>query len=366
MSQPELPERLGQALPALLEGLRHAEVGIMVFFHHGAKTYKLYANDAATRPLGYDAIDWLALPMYATVAPEQRDALARLYTMPQPPTPAIELMLRHRDGNLLRGEYTAMHAVIESGVVVFLISRVVGPQLQAQLSIVEADRVALVGALAAGFAHEINNPLTSVVLNLRSLRKLLASGTTDVPFALRCVDDLTLAAERIASNVRAFQSLASPGTRERVDLGAIVASALRLAIPTLEPRAMVVRRIATAPVCVLGEEARLGQAVLAMLLFASSGFAEPSHVGNEIHVVVEVRGTDAIVEISDNGRALAAAEASHAFDPFFRTHTRGAGVGVGLGVARSIAVTLGGDVALAARAGGGAAITLRLPPAPAP
>nr|HEX4315246.1 ATP-binding protein [Kofleriaceae bacterium] len=361
MSRPELPERLGEALPALLEGLRHAEVGIMVFFQHGGKTYKLYANDAATRPLGYKALDWLGLPMYSTVAPEQRDALARLYSLTEPPAPAIELVLRHADGTALRGEYTAAHAVVESGVVTFLISRVVGPQLQAQLSIVEADRVALVGALAAGFAHEINNPLTSVVLNLRSLRKLLAGGGSDAPFALRCIDDLTLAAERIASNVRAFQSLASPGVREAIDLGAIVSSSLRLAMPTLEPRAMVTRKIAPAPVLVVGEEARVGQAVLAMLLFASSGFAEPSHNGNEIAVTVELRGGDAVIEISDNGQALAPDEASHAFDPFFRTHARGAGVGVGLGVARSIAVTLGGDVVLTARDGGGAVVTLRLP-----
>jgi C4-dicarboxylate-specific signal transduction histidine kinase len=366
MSRPELPPQLGEALPALLDGLRSADVGVMVFFHHGGKNYKLYANDAATLPLGYSAVEWLGLPMYATLAPDQRDAVAKLYTRVDPPTAPFELALRHRDGTERRGEFTVASALVESGIVVFIIQRHVGHVLQSRLSLLENDRVELVGALAAGFAHEINNPLTSIVLNLRTLRKQLAMvtpGTFDATVMQRCVDDLVLATDRIAGNVRAFQTLATPRARDRIDLGAVVASALRLALPTLEPRAMVLRQISATPK-VVGEEARIGQAVLAMLLFASSGFAEPSHAGNEITVAVEVRLGEVVVEVSDNGRALAADEAEHAFDPFFRTHTRGAGVGVGLGIARSIATTLGGSVELTARDGGGAVVTMRLPPAP--
>jgi len=186
------------------------------------------------------------------------------------------------------------------------------------------------------------------VLNLRSLRKHIASGATDALVALRCVDDLTLAADRIASNVRALQTLSTHSGSDAVDLAAVVSSALRLAAPTLEPRAQVTRRIAsTAKVC--GEESRLGQAVLAMLLFSSSGFSESGDAGGEIVVAVEPRGPRVVVEVSDNGRDLAPEEAEHAFDPFFRSPARGAGVGVGLGIARSVASTLGGDVSLARR-----------------
>jgi C4-dicarboxylate-specific signal transduction histidine kinase len=365
VTAPELPSQFGTALPALLDALRYAEVGVIVFFHHGGKTYKLYANDAAVMRLGYTAAEWMMFPMGTTLAPEMREVVAQLYTRGDAPTQPLELMLRHRDGRVLRGEFTMASAAIESGIVFFVISRDFGHRLQTQLSLLEADRVALVGALAAGFAHEINNPLTSIVLNLRSLRKQFTAATgaaADPTLALRYLDDLAHATERIASNVRAFQTLATPGQRDRVDLAAVVTSALRLAAPTLEPRAAVLRSIVAQPQ-VMGEDARIGQAVLAMLLFASSGFAEPNHVGNQICVVVELRRGDAVVEVSDNGRALGEDEAVHAFDPFFRSHTRGAGVGVGLGVARSIATTLGGAVNLAAREdGGGAVITMRLPP----
>ena len=80
----------------------------------------------------------------------------------------------------------------------------------------------------------------------------------------------------------------------------------------------------------------------------SSGFdSEGAATSNRIVVAVEDREGKVIVEVSDNGRELSETEAEHAFDPFFRTPVRGAGVGVGLGVARSVAVTLGGGVALA-------------------
>jgi C4-dicarboxylate-specific signal transduction histidine kinase len=104
-----------------------------------------------------------------------------------------------------------------------------------------------------------------------------------------------------------------------------------------------------------------------MLLFSSSGFdSEKAVAANRIVVAVEEREGFIVVEVSDNGRDLTQDEADHAFDPFFRSSVRGAGVGVGLGVARSVAITLGGEVSLAQRQDGGAIITMRLPPAPQP
>jgi len=103
--------------------------------------------------------------------------------------------------------------------------------------------------------------------------------------------------------------------------------------------------------------------VLAMLLFSCSGFDGTAPDGR-IVVAVEERDNWVIVEVSDNGPELPEDEARHAFDPFFRSQVRGMGFGVGLTVARSVASTLGGDVAMTPRIGGGTVITLRLPPLP--
>ncbi len=355
-------------LPALLEALNYAGVGVFVFRVRDGAAEKVFVNAPFAKSLGYTMDEWLATPLWSTVAKEQQQAIAQVFqrirTGDTPVGGAIEVRLAHRDGHEVLGEIAAALTETDLGQLVVFVVR--DSHRQSQLSLLEADRIQLVGALAAGFAHETNNPLTSVLLNLRSLRKQVISNLTDVAQAkaLRCLDDITTGAERIASNVRARQTLATRSATQSIDLSAVVSAALRLAAPTLEPRAHVIRQIfPVSPVA--GEESRIGQAVLAMLLFSSSGFdGELSSASNRIVVAVEEREGWVVVEVSDNGRDLTGEEAQHAFDPFFRSQVRGAGVGVGLGVARSVAVTLGGQVTPAPRAGGGAVITMRLRPAP--
>ena len=355
---------LGPVATMLLDGLTNANIGYAIFIERAGKFEKLAANEVAIRNFGYSVQEWLDQPMFGVVTPADRHKIAQLYDrliggVPIPPV--LEITFVHRDGHEVRAELAMVSLDLPEGRGLVMIM----PDLGARMQLLEADRIALVGALAAGFAHEANNPLTSVLLNLRSLRKQLVQHLSDgeQSSALRCLDDITTGAERIASNVRAFQTLASRSATQPIDLAAVVSAVLRLALPTLEPRAHVIRQIV--PVRpVAGEESRVGQAVLAMLLFSSSGFEQVASAGNRIVVAVEERDGSVIVEVSDNGRELAADEVHHAFDPFFRSPTRGAGVGVGLGVARSVATALAGGVTLAPRPGGGAVITMKLPPSP--
>jgi two-component system NtrC family sensor kinase len=358
---------LGPTLPAVLEALTSAGVPMHVIAVRDGKIERWYANHHAAAMLGYTIDEVMNIPVEEIVLPEQRHLLHQLaagFRAGQAVPPVIELTSIHKDGSPIQLEY-ALGSVRVGDVDVYALSpRPVVATVQTQISLLEADRIELVGALAAGFAHEINNPLTSVLLNLRSLRKqLTAEPNSTAAQVLRCLDDVTLGAERIANNVRALQTLATRSATQSIDLAAIVSSALRLAAPTLEPRAQVIRQIL--PVrAVIGEESRIGQAVLAMLLFSSSGFeAESTSSTNRIVVIVEERQPHIVVEVSDNGRDLTAEEIRGAFNPFFRSPARGAGVGVGLGVARSVATGLGGEVTLAPRAGGGAVITMRLPAA---
>jgi PAS domain S-box-containing protein len=357
-------------LPALLDALSSADVGVVVIRFRD-KAEKIFVNAPAVRKLGYTPEEFLASPIYQTIAPSDRERVALMFARVaagEPPPAVVEMRMFHKDGSAVRAECSLGRVDAGGDRLVVLVVRDMGVVPQAHVSLLEADRIALVGALAAGFAHETNNPLTSVLLNLRSLRKQVTTQLTDKPqaTALRTVDDITTGAERIASNVRALQTLATRGSTQTADIVAVVSAALRLAAPTLEPRAHVIRQIFPVP-AVSGDEARIGQAVLSMMLFSSSGFDDNvASTSNRIVVSVEERDGNVFVEVSDNGRDLTPDEASHAFDPFFRSSVRGAGVGVGLGIARSVALALGGNVTLAPRSGGGAVITMSLPPATRP
>jgi len=353
-------------LPALLDALGYAGTGVLVVADRGAELERWYTNEPAATIFGYEVDEIAAVPPIEQIVPEQRALVLQLsasFRAGQPIPATLEYTGLCKDGSRLTIELAMSHLRVPGGVVYVMVIRDTGNR--PELSLLEADRIGLVGALCAGFAHEINNPLTSVLLNLRSLRKQL---TRNLPPdaqqpALRCLDDITTGSERIASNVRALQALATRSETRPLDLTALVSASLRLAGPSLDARAHVIRQLFPVPP-VIGEEARLGQAVLAMLLFSSSGFeSETTNTANRIVVAVDERGGDVVVEVSDNGRDLPAEEARHAFEPFFRSKARGAGVGVGLGVARSVAAALGGEVALAPRPGGGAVITMRLPAA---
>lgn len=357
------PTELAPMLPALLDALGHLGIGITILADRGQDLERLYSNEAAAGLFGYAVAD--LPPPLDVIIPEQRQVARQLSARVragQPAPTTLEYTGLHKDGHTIQIEFALGVYPLPDGLAYLLVTRDPMP-LASQLSLLEADRIGLVGALAAGFAHEINNPLTSVLLNLRSLRRQLHANLAEgaQPQAVRCLDDITTGAERIASNVRALQTLATRSGTQSIDLAAVVSAALRLAAPTLEPRAQVIRQIS--PVRpVIGEESRIGQAVLAMLLFSSSGFeAETTQATNRIVISVEDRGDEVVVEVSDNGRALTLEEARRAFDPFYRSPARGAGVGVGLGVARSVAATLGGEVTLVPRAEGGAVITMRLP-----
>jgi PAS domain S-box-containing protein len=360
-----IPE-LDAMLPALLDALGYVGTGVTVIADRGNGLERWYTNPPVATLLGYSVDELQALPAIETIVPEQRSLVLQLsasFRAGQSVPPALEFTAIRKDGTVVPVELAMSPFQVPDGMAYVMVVREVSAHQQVQLSLLEADRIGLVGALSAGVAHEVNNSLTSVLLNLRSLRRQLTAGLPGLaqPQAMRFIDDITIGAARIKHNVRALQTLTTRGPPAALDLAAVVSSALQLASPTLEPHAHVIRQIF--PVDrVIGEESRIGQAVLAMLLFASSGFhAELANTSNRIVVCVEQRDGDVVLEVSDNGGALTPEETHHAFDPFYRSAARGAGLGVGLGVARSVAAALGGEVTLASRPSGGAVITMRLP-----
>jgi PAS domain S-box-containing protein len=242
-------------------------------------------------------------------------------------------------------------------------------QKLAQEQLMLTDRLASVGMLAAGVAHEINNPLSYLMGALDFLDEQARSAGVlgEVPDATRALAEAREGAQRVRQVVRDLRALS--GTREerraRVALPPIVDSAIRMAASETQPRARVVREFGEAP-AVVADEARLGQVVLNLLVNAAHAIPEGAAEANEIRIVI---GTDAsgraLLEVRDTGSGIAPEAAARIFDPFFSTKPRGVGTGLGLAICRSIVVALGGEISAEPRAGGGTTLRVVLPPAPA-
>jgi signal transduction histidine kinase len=215
--------------------------------------------------------------------------------------------------------------------------------------LVQSEKLAGIGRLAAGVAHEINNPLAVILGYARLLRKRAEGPLRD---ELGIIEDEAVRARDIVQGLLDL-SRPLPAGRDRVDLREICDEVVgRLLQATdLRAAAIQVEGAGFAP----GVPAKLRQ-VLGNLVRNGAEAAGP---GGRVTVRVVEAGDQVRVEVEDTGAGIAEAARDRIFEPFFTTKERG--TGLGLAVSRAIARAHGGDVTGESVPGGGARFTLRLP-----
>jgi signal transduction histidine kinase len=232
-------------------------------------------------------------------------------------------------------------------------------------------RLAAVGELAAGIAHEINNPLAYIGSNLRALREqwfalgeaLRAAAPKETledlfEEGLEMVDDSLEGVERTAAivrDVRAF-SHGGQGTREALDVNELVGRALRLAEPQFRARARVVREYGRVP-SVTGVRRELEQVVLNLLVNAVQALEGPGTVT----VRTTSRDDEVVIQVADDGRGIPPDHVERIFDPFFTTKPVGVGTGLGLSISHEIVRRHGGRIDVSSEPGRGSEFRVRLP-----
>jgi signal transduction histidine kinase len=230
-----------------------------------------------------------------------------------------------------------------------------------------ADRVALMGRLAASVAHEVNNPLAYVALNLEGItRELHAAGERIESAArdrlLRAAREALGGVERVQHIVRAVGAFGrgDEDTIEPVDVHQVLASALNMAGHYVPGRARLVRdyratRLARA------NAFRLEQVFVNLLVNAADAILEAAREANEIRISTN-DGDDGrvVVEVSDTGSGIPREAQELIFEPFFSTKPIGKGTGLGLSVCRSIVSSLGGEISAHDADGGGSTFRVSL------
>ncbi|MBF5043491.1 MULTISPECIES: PAS domain S-box protein [Myxococcaceae] len=241
--------------------------------------------------------------------------------------------------------------------------------LSAQEKLVQSEKLAAAGQLAAGVGHEINNPLAFVMGNLDFALSALQGSpapATSSPASLTEVHQaLSEAREgadrirRIVADLKLF-SRADESALVPVDLHAALEFSLSMAMPQLRHRALVERSYGEPPrVC--ANEGRLSQVFLNLLVNAAHALPEGSASEHRVRILTRREGGSAVVEISDTGCGMSPEVLERAFEPFFTTKAVGAGTGLGLSICHGIVRGLGGTLSATSTKGQGATFRVVLP-----
>jgi CheY-like chemotaxis protein len=227
-----------------------------------------------------------------------------------------------------------------------------------------------VGTLAAGVAHEINNPLTYIMSGLEHAQHELGSLGKELPKGRldeigEVVREAYSGAERVRRIVRDLKTFSRPDEEEReaVPLAPVIESAIGMAQNEIRHRARLVRELGDTPP-VTASEARLGQVFLNLLVNAAQAVPEGDVEHNEVRVRT---GTDekgrVFIDVSDTGKGIAPDDLGRIFDPFFTTKPVGQGTGLGLAICHGIVHALGGDIDVESQVGKGSRFRVTLPAA---
>jgi ligand-binding sensor domain-containing protein/signal transduction histidine kinase/CheY-like chemotaxis protein len=274
----------------------------------------------------------------------------------------VALLFRWRVGRLRARERLLQRKVEERTQALAQANEVLEENMRAlretQAQLVQAGRMAAVGTLAAGVGHEINNPLAYIVSNLEfasaelvTLARQAQDGPGQLGQRLRDMDQVLREAllgtdrvRRIVKDLKTF-SRGDEETRGPVDLHAVLDSAAKMVANELRPRARLVKDYGPGA-CVEGNEARLAQVFLNLLINAAQALPEGHPEQHEVRLVTRVAGDKVVAEVHDTGCGISAEQQARIFDPFFTTKPVGVGTGLGLALCHAFVTSLGGTIAV--------------------
>ncbi|MFT3706780.1 MAG: ATP-binding protein [Archangium sp.] len=223
-------------------------------------------------------------------------------------------------------------------------------RLQAEL--VATDRLATVGKLAAGVAHEVGNPLAGILGYLSVVRMRSMDNAEMLDLVVRIENEV----QRIDQIVRSLLELGRPsrGAASAIDVRSVIDSSVRLLGASREFEGVKIELDAPAALYLRAEPGPLSQVLINLLINS----AQAMNGKGRVWIRAEERGS---VVVEDEGPGLPAQVKEHLFEPFFTTKQAGKGTGLGLAVSRHLLAQFEGRIEAGDRPGGGARFTISLP-----
>jgi len=328
----------------------------------------LWTNREVAAVLGYErADDLVGRALLDLVAPSSHDLVrSRMHGAADGDLPdLVETRLLRSDGDIVFVEVSPTQTVSFGGQPARLVvGRDVTERIRLRQQLLIADRMASIGMLAAGVAHEVNNPLAYVLNNIEMATKELAQQGESTRTTREALGIALEGVDRIRTIVRGLLELArvDDAAVGPVDVRAIVESTVGLAARQISERARLETDYRPVPFA-LGTSARLGQVLLNLLTNALEAMPTGAKDTNRLRVVVRRSASGGVVvEISDNGVGIAPEHAARIFDPFFTTKASGEGTGLGLAITQRLVAELGGELSFESSPRRGTTFRLTLQP----
>ncbi len=348
-----------------------------------ARQAELFGYRAPAEMIGAGVFD-------SIVEPDRSAAAARIGRMRAEGEPAAlrEFHIVRTDGSSVHIEVSSLPFEFEGEPAILSFGRDVSERRRMQGELLQADRLAAVGKLAAGVAHEVNNPLAYVIANvgmveeelpqiaadLGSLHDILpASGQARLGSALQrlhearqALQEASEGAERVRVIVRDLKTFSRHDdiSSGAVDVRRVIESSINMAWNEIRHRARLVKDFGKAP-SIEANEGRLGQVFLNLLLYAAQSIPEGDRDRNVIRVATD---TDArgrvVVTVSDSGAGIPRESLGSIFDPFFSARVGGkspGASGLGLSLCHGIVQQLGGEISVESQPGEGTTFRVALP-----
>lgn len=236
------------------------------------------------------------------------------------------------------------------------------------LRVGQVARLNTLGELAAGMAHELNQPLTAILANTQAARRLLQDDPPELTTALHAMDQAAAQARRAAEVLgrlrRTVEQPSPAASGQPVDLAQAVRNAIDLLEPECKRRAVVPSVHLAHPVRVLAERVALEQIVHNLLTNALQALDLVPAGERQLSIDIASNQGMGVLRVADTGPGIAPETLPHVFQPFFTT--REGGLGLGLSLCETLASGMGGQLCAQANEPRGAVFVLTLPLAPAP
>jgi PAS domain S-box-containing protein len=333
----------------------------------------IFTNRAAESLLGYSRSELLSMNVRQIYAPEILEAMESGFTdLKAKGDKRVESLLMTKSGERIPVEIRSFGIYDDDGnfLRTFSILRDIRKIKELEAGLIHASRLAAIGELASGVAHDINNPLTIVLLSNEMLSRSLAELEGADPDQLQRVErfaaDVSKAAgaiQKLADHLRNF-SRGMAEERERLDLAAVISDALFMTMSKVKKSQVTVTNTAEKGLHeVMGSPNRLEQVFVNLIANACDALDEQSDGLLQIDIVPGTLEEVACWEcrIQDNGPGIPEEHLADIFSSFFTTKPKGKGTGLGLSISRGIVRDHGGDVTVETSPDTGTTFSIFLP-----